>query len=409
MSDKLQGGILAGSTSISLPVILRKTADNTEQTGTVAAGVTAYYWRQGGTPTALTAASDLAAITSAFAAGGWKAADGTNAPGVYRLDVDNAAFASGADWVVITVKVANCYLFVEKYPLTSNVIQSGDSFARLGAPAGASIAADIAEIEGETDGIAAIPTSNPSAAQIATAVWQDATAGDFTVASSIGKSLFTGVAPGAAGGVFIAGSNAATTVNITGNLSGSVGSVTAAIVLPAIPANWITAAGINAAALNGKGDWLLASSAPANFGSLGITASGHISNVDTLTTYTGNTPQTGDCYVRLGAPAGASVSADIAAIKANTATLVTGVTVSAYAAGQDPATLVWAQAMTELVAVPSVTDTMLHAMEWLFILSHNKITETATTQLVRNNADAATIGTATVSDDGTTFARTKYI
>lgn len=73
--------------------------------------------------------------------------------------------------------------------------------------------------------------SAPTAAQVATAVWQDTTAGDFTTAGSIGKSLFTGGAvPGAAGGVFIAGSNAATTVNITGNLtgnvSGSVGSVT---------------------------------------------------------------------------------------------------------------------------------------------------------------------------------------
>lgn len=33
--------------------------------------------------------------------------------------------------------------------------------------------------------------------------------------------------------------------------------------------------------------------------------------VGTLTTYTGNTPQTGDAYARLGAPIGASVSADI--------------------------------------------------------------------------------------------------
>lgn len=39
---------------------------------------------------------------------------------------------------------------------------------------------------------------------------------------------------------------------------------------------------------------------------------------DTLTTYTGNTPQTGDGFARLGAPAGASVSADIAAIEAQT-------------------------------------------------------------------------------------------
>lgn len=35
---------------------------------------------------------------------------------------------------------------------------------------------------------------------------------------------------------------------------------------------------------------------------------------DTVTTYTGNTPQTGDAFARLGAPAGASVSADILAI-----------------------------------------------------------------------------------------------
>jgi len=73
-----------------------------------------------------------------------------------------------------------------------------------------------------------------TAAQVATAVWQDTTAGDFTVASSIGKSLYTsGVVPGGSGGLFIAGSNAATsaniTGNITGNLSGSVGSVTARV------------------------------------------------------------------------------------------------------------------------------------------------------------------------------------
>lgn len=43
--------------------------------------------------------------------------------------------------------------------------------------------------------------------------------------------------------------------------------------------------------------------------------------VDTLTTYTGNTPQTGDNFARLGAPAGASVSADIAAVKAQTAAI----------------------------------------------------------------------------------------
>lgn len=39
---------------------------------------------------------------------------------------------------------------------------------------------------------------------------------------------------------------------------------------------------------------------------------------DTLTTYTGDTPQTGDNFARLGTPAGASVSADILEIEAQT-------------------------------------------------------------------------------------------
>ncbi len=42
----------------------------------------------------------------------------------------------------------------------------------------------------------------------------------------------------------------------------------------------------------------------------------------TLTTYTGNTVQTGDNFARIGAPVGASISADIAAAKSDTNTLV---------------------------------------------------------------------------------------
>jgi hypothetical protein len=45
-----------------------------------------------------------------------------------------------------------------------------------------------------------------TAAQAATGIWQDATAGDFTVAGSIGKSVFTaGNIPGASGGLSIVG------------------------------------------------------------------------------------------------------------------------------------------------------------------------------------------------------------
>lgn len=46
--------------------------------------------------------------------------------------------------------------------------------------------------------------------------------------------------------------------------------------------------------------------------------SGVVDSVTTVTTLTGHTAQTGDSFARLGAPAGASVSADIAAIEAQT-------------------------------------------------------------------------------------------
>lgn len=82
--------------------------------------------------------------------------------------------------------------------------------------------------------INASASTAPTASQIATAVWQDTTAGDFTVSGSIGKSLFTGgVVPGGTGGLFIAGTNAATTVTtsftttFTGNLTGTIGGFTA--------------------------------------------------------------------------------------------------------------------------------------------------------------------------------------
>jgi hypothetical protein len=67
---------------------------------------------------------------------------------------------------------------------------------------------------------------------------------------------------------------------------------------------------------------------PANFPALGIASDGDLSgNVDgnvvgSVGSLVGHTVQTGDSYARLGAPAGASVSADVAAVKSETATIV---------------------------------------------------------------------------------------
>jgi hypothetical protein len=61
-----------------------------------------------------------------------------------------------------------------------------------------------------------------------------------------------------------------------------------------------------------------------------------LTTADTITTYTGNTLQTGDAFARLGAPAGASTAVDIAAVKTDSAAIKV-VTDQLVAAQAEPA------------------------------------------------------------------------
>jgi hypothetical protein len=80
---------------------------------------------------------------------------------------------------------------------------------------------------------------------------------------------------------------------IVASVSGAVGLVTA---------------GVTVTTNNDKMGYSLTQAFPSNFSALLISVGGHISNVDTLITYTGDTPQTGDSYARIGA-AGAGLTA----------------------------------------------------------------------------------------------------
>jgi hypothetical protein len=132
---------------------------------------------------------------------------------------------------------------------TGNTVQTGDSFARIGAAG-----AGLTNITLANDFSATMKTSLNAATPVASL------SGDFS--ATMKTSL-----------------NASTPASITG----AVGSVTAAITLPTIPANWIGAAGIAASALNGKGDWLLSSGYTAPLSAAGTrTALGMASaNLDT--------------------------------------------------------------------------------------------------------------------------------
>lgn len=69
---------------------------------------------------------------------------------------------------------------------------------------------------------------------------------------------------------------------------------------------------------------------------------------------------------------------------------------------------VWAQAMSDISAVPAITGTILAAINWLYCLARNKGTQTATTQIIMKDDGATTLGTSTVSDDTVTFTRGKF-
>lgn len=96
--------IKKGSTDQTVYFHLRIDSDGKSKTGLVydSAGAIASYVRTRGTRTAISLAT-LAAANSAHADGGFKEVDGTNAKGLYRLDIPDAAFTSGVDEVIIHI------------------------------------------------------------------------------------------------------------------------------------------------------------------------------------------------------------------------------------------------------------------------------------------------------------------
>lgn len=252
--------IKAGTTSYSIPVLLRKSADSTELTGIAFGSVTAEYTRQNAAPVSITTAS-LAANTTAWTSGGWKETDSTNAPGLYRFDIPDAAFATGVDKVTITVKVATAFLYVEKFDLKVNIASdiattlgvagagltalgdtrlaflTGDAFARLGVNgAGLSAIGDarLAFLTGDSFtrlGVAGVGLTNLGDTRIANldaaistrtkpADTQAAVTTVGSVSGNIGGNV-TGTVASVVGAVG----------SVTGNVGGSVATVTNPVAL----------------------------------------------------------------------------------------------------------------------------------------------------------------------------------
>lgn len=198
-SSSTIGAGLAGLTSASTGMIISTIANN-EATATV-------YTVAASNVETITTLGTYAAPTASKCR--FKEVDATNMPGVYELQFADARYsvASSNQLQVMISGATNAAPCLFEVQLDTNT--PADVYARIGAPAGASIAADLVTIDDFLDTeIAAIKTKT-----------------DFLPSATAGS----------AGGVFIAGSNAATsittalTANITGDLSGSVGSVTSGV------------------------------------------------------------------------------------------------------------------------------------------------------------------------------------
>lgn len=410
--------ILAGATSQTINVFVQDSSSTTGAglTGLVynSASLTAYYVFPRATAAAITLAT-LAAANSAWSSGGFKEIDATNMPGWYRLDLPDAVLASGngrsvglhlkgatnmaplpieielTGWnnqdgvrggltalpnatagantglPVVGTQIPNATAGASGGVLisgansgtttlgaltitgamsingTGNVAQTGDNYARLGAPAGASVSADIAAAKVDTSAIKAKTDFLPSATA------------------------------GAAGGVFIAGSNAATSIttaltaniigNVTGNVSGSVGSVTGAVasVTGNVGGNVVGSVASVTARVTANTDQLAGQTVTAAAGVTFPSSVASPTNITagTITTVTNltNAPTAGDFTATMKASIGTAVAASaVASVTGNVGGNVTG-SVGSVASGGITATSIAADAIgASELAADAVTE-----------------------------------------------------
>lgn len=183
-------------------------AAGTPETGLTIANIDATYVRNraAAVKNDLTA---LAAVDTAHTDNKGIEIDATNAPGLYRIDFPDAAFATGVDKVILSVTCTGCdpaMMFIE---LADNEVV--DVYSRIGAPVGASISADEAAVKTETASIQTdtndIQTRIPAAlvsgrmdssvgAMAANVITAAATAADFTTEVTTGLALEATLATG---------------------------------------------------------------------------------------------------------------------------------------------------------------------------------------------------------------------
>lgn len=149
-------------------------------------------------------------------------------------------------------------------------------------------------------------TTPPTAAAVADQVWEEAVADHSGTAGSTAAAL---VAAGATGDPWSTAVPGAYGAGTAGKILGD--NLNAAVSTRSVPGDAMALTSGERTTLAAS-IWNALTSGMSTVGSIGKKLADWV--VGTIDTYTGNTPQTGDAFARLGAPAGASTAADIAGV-----------------------------------------------------------------------------------------------
>lgn len=435
--------IRAGTTSKRIPVFI---ADSSSTTGAGKTGLafdTAslvwYYWREDAGNVAGTAVTLATATLGTFTSGGFKEKDSTNMPGDYELGIPDAALAAGAKWVKMMLKGAT-----NMAPLPILIeLTSAEPDGSLDAGTAAAIANGTITLRSghglaSSNSFLVVLTGGTNAFAKSRIMAYSGTGDVFNVDpawNANGETLPSGTITYA---VYPLPPNAATTipgVNVTQWNSAALATPATAGV-PVVDAKYLTgtlltARDIGASVLisEGTGTGQLDSTSgvvKANLAQILGTAltetAGQIAaafkKFFDKATPTGTINSLPDAVA--GAAGGVFIAGTNAATTVTTAltTTFTGnLTGSVGSLGATAKTDVNAEVVdalatdtyAEVSAVPAATSTIVAKINWLFIKARNKLTQTATAQVVKADDGTTTVATAAVSDDGTTATRSEFV
>ncbi|MFQ5622430.1 MAG: hypothetical protein ACE5FS_03440 [Paracoccaceae bacterium] len=391
------------STSVTVNVFIQDSSSTTGAglTGLVfnSASLTAYYARPRAAAAAITLATQT--VTGAWSSGGFVEIDSTNMPGWYRLDIPDAALATGVDHVAIHLKgatnMAPLPLEIQLTDVDLNDGVRGGMTALPNAAADAPLGLPISDAGGlDLDAKLANTNEITVARMGALTDWIDGGRLDLIldiIAADVvnldgaamrgtDNALLAASAPTNFGDLSITATTglvslaAAQTFDMTGDVSGSVGSVTGAV--GSVTGN----VGGN---VTGSVGSISGVTFPTNFGDLAITVTAGEVTVGT------NTDKAG--YSISGTKTTLDALNDLSAAEVN-AEVVDAVTVDTIA---------------ELPqGKPTATPTIATALMLPYMALRNKIDITSSAKEVHNDAGTVICKKA-LTDDGSVYSEAEMV